>query len=77
MEKSKYLGLIIKKNELPRLKTCWHPIALLQSFLGLVNYYQVFKQNMHDLRALPNEILKKKNPWDWIAECWEAFEKNK
>ena len=31
-------------------------IALLQSFLGLANYYQILIQNMHDLRDLLNEI---------------------
>ena len=34
-------------------------VSSLQSFLGLVNFYQVFIPNMHSLRALFNEILKK------------------
>ena len=52
-------------------------IVSLQSFLGLANYYQVFIQNMHDLRTLLNELLKKDKTWDWTAECQETFEKIK
>ena len=32
---------------------------------------------MHDFRAPLNELLKKDKPWDWTAECQEAFEKIK
>ena len=44
-------------------------VASLQNFLGLANYYQVFIQNMHDLRVLLNELFQKDEPWDWTAEC--------
>ena len=50
-------------------------IALLQRFHGLANYYQVFIQNLHDLRACLKELLKKDKLWDWTAEYLEAFEK--
>ena len=50
-------------------------IALLQSFLGLAIYYQVFIQNMLDLCASIHELLKKDKPRDWTAEYQEAFEK--
>ena len=52
-------------------------IALLQSFLGLANYYQVFIQNMHDLHTPLNELLKKDKPWNWAVEYQEVFEKIK
>ena len=35
-------------------------IDSLQSFLGQANYYQIFISNMDDLRALPNELLRKR-----------------
>ena len=31
-------------------------VTFLQSFLGLANYYQAFIPNMHNLRALLNEL---------------------
>ena len=43
-------------------------IASLQSFLGLTNYYQVFIQNMHELRVPRlNKLLNKGKPW---GICW-------
>lgn len=59
-EKIKYLGHIIDKDgrrpnpeRAAAIKDMPAPnnIVLLQSFLGLANYYQVFIPNMHDLRA--------------------------
>ena len=61
MEKIKYLGHIIDKDGkrpdpewATMIKDMLAPdnIASLQSFLGLAYYYQVFIQNMHDLRGL-------------------------
>ena len=52
-------------------------IATLQNFLGLTNYYQIFIPNMHDLRALLNELLKNfgYELWVWTTEYQQAFEK--
>ena len=59
MEKIKYLGHIIDKDrrrpdpeQTTAIKDMPAPdnIASLQSFLGLANYYQIFKSNMHFLR---------------------------
>ena len=69
MEKIKYLGHIIDKDDrkpelepATALKDMPAPenISALQSFLGLVNYYQVFIPNKHNLRAPLNELLKKR-----------------
>ena len=52
-------------------------VTELQSFLGLVNFYQVFIKNMHELRALLNDLLKKDKKWKWTTECQAALEKIK
>ena len=85
-KKIKYLGHIIDKDG-RRPDPKWaaaikdmpapNNIALLQSFLGLANYHQVLIQNMHDMRASLNELLKKDKPWDWTVKCQEALEKIK
>ena len=78
LDKIKYLGhMIASKQILNELKiTAPDKNTPLQSFFLLSHYYQVFIQNLHDLRAtLLNELLKKDKPQDWIAECQEVFEK--
>ena len=86
VEKIKYRGHIIDKDgrrsdpeRAAAIKDMPAPdnIASLQRFLRLANYYQVFIQNMHDLRTPLNELLKKVKPRDWAAECLETFEENK
>lgn len=68
MNEIRYLGHVIDKNGRrpdPRraeaIKNMPAPknVNELQSFLGLANYYQVFINNMHELRAPLNELLKK------------------
>ena len=66
MKKIKYLGQIIDKDgrrpnpeRASTIKT-YRPLkmlGLLQSFLGLANYYNVFVPNMHNLRAPLNKLL--------------------
>ena len=48
-------------------------VSSLQSFLGLVNYYNVFVPNMHNLRGQLNECGKKGNEWVWIAESFQKI----
>ena len=78
MNKIKYLGYIIDKDgrrpdpERPTgIKDMPAPdnVTKLQSFLGLANYFQSFIKNLHDLRALQNELLKKDKKWKWTPEC--------
>ena len=65
MNKIKYLGHIIEKDgrrpDPERATAIKHipapdNVTTLQSFLGLANYYQSFIKNLHDLRALLNEL---------------------
>ena len=68
MNKIKYLGHIIDKDGRrldPERATAIkdmpspHNVTTLQNFLGLANYYQSFIKNLHDIRTLLNELLKK------------------
>lgn len=49
----------------------------LQSFLGLVNYYNNFVPNMHDLRAPLNKLLQTSSKWVWSNACQSSFERIK
>jgi hypothetical protein len=49
-------------------------VTELQSFLGLVNYYRKFLPNMSTMCAPLNNLLHKDVPWDWNAECRDAFQ---
>ena len=73
MEKIKYLWHIVDKdNRRPdperaaanKDMSAPDNIASLQIFLGLANYNQIFIQNMQDLCAPLNELLKKEKPLD-------------
>lgn len=86
LEQIKYLGHILNKDGRkpdPDRSTAIkdmpepHNVTTLQSFLGLVNYYQTFIKNMHKLRAPLNDLLKKDKKWDWTPECQSAFKQLK
>ena len=78
----KYLGHVINKEckkpgkshasaikDMPNTKD----VKSLQSFLGLVSYYQEFIPNLHNLRAPLNELLYKEKKWIWTKECEQVF----
>lgn len=78
MKEIKYLGHIIDKDgrrpdpeRAIAIKDMPAPenVTVLQSFLGLANYYQAFIPNMHNLRALLNDLLRKDKVWEWTPEC--------
>lgn len=46
----------------------------IQSFLGLVNYYRRFIQNLAKIAAPLTELLKKKNPFIWSTLQVKAFQ---
>ncbi|CAI2734266.1 unnamed protein product [Schistosoma spindalis] len=52
-------------------------VKMLQSFLGMINYYSHFVPNMHTLRAPMNALLTKNTKWNWNKECQVSFEKVK
>ena len=54
-----------------------HDRSSLQSFLGLVNYYNTFVPQMYELRAPLNALLVKDAKWVWSPKCQMAFEKIK
>ena len=65
MNKIKYLGHIIDKERATVIQYMPAPdnVTTLQSFLGLANYHQSFINNLHDLCAPLNELLKKDKKW--------------
>ncbi|KAA3677466.1 uncharacterized protein DEA37_0014526 [Paragonimus westermani] len=79
----KYLGFIVDCNgrrpdpaKISAIKDLPSPTnrVQLQSFLGLVNYYNSFVPNMHQLRAPLNNLLRKDTKWVWSHECQSAFD---
>ena len=55
----------------------WEPptkVPELRSFLGLVNYYRRFIKGYSAIAAPLTDLLKKNRPWEWTAECQEAFD---
>ena len=49
----------------------------LRSFLGLVNYYGKFIQNMSTIAHPLNNLLKHSTPWRWTQTCQDAFQQLK
>lgn len=47
------------------------------SFLGLVNYYGKFIQNMSTITLPLNRLLYKGAPWKWTKQCHDAFQELK
>ena len=48
-------------------------VSELKAFLGLVNYYGKFMQNLSTVLAPLYTLLKKKTPWRWQADQEKAF----
>ena len=78
----KYLGLLVDK-EGTRIDTDGTravreaPIPRnrdeLRSFLGLVNHYRKFIDNMSTICRPLNQLLEKNRHWEWSEECEQAF----
>ena len=52
-------------------------VSKLRAFLGLVNYYGKFMENLSTLLAPLYSLLRKNVPWRWQSEQQKAFEKAK
>ena len=52
-------------------------VSELRVFLGLVNYYRKFMQNLSTLLAPLYALLLKKVPWEWREEQQEVFGRTK
>ena len=48
-------------------------VPRLQSFLGLVNFYNRFIPNASRVLFPLNQLLQKDTPWEWSEECEAAF----
>ncbi|XP_072177830.1 uncharacterized protein [Diadema setosum] len=68
-------GLHPMKCKVDAIKNAPTPrnISELRSFLGLVQYYGKFMQNLATILHPLNELLKNDVPWRWTRECEEAF----
>lgn len=73
------LGVQPRKEKLQALIKAPPPTNLtqLRSYLGLVNYYSKYAQNLSDLLVPLYRLTKKDVKFEWSAECNEAFEKSK
>ncbi len=52
-------------------------VTELRSFLGLLNYYGRFLQNLSSRLQPLHNLLKQKQQWSWTAACDMAFEEAK
>ena len=52
-------------------------LSELRSFLGAINFYGKFINNMRNIRAPLDEWLKSTNSWSWFNECQQSFQKFK
>ena len=77
-----YLGLVVKEGQLSmdpvKLKgiTEWptpSTVKQLRAFLGFGNFYHRFIQKFSEIAMSLNGLLKKNVPFEWTAECQEAF----
>ena len=77
-----YLGFILDKNGIrtnpDKIKAVMHApaptnITELQSFLGGVNYYSKFIQNMAEIATPLYTLLKRDTAWKWTEKQQKAF----
>lgn len=47
---------------------------MLQTLLGLVNNYQIYISNRHNVMVLFNGLLNKNEKWRWTNKCQKAFD---
>lgn len=52
-------------------------VTQLRSFLGLVNYYSKFLENLATVLRPLHRLLEKDVVWDWSENCQRSFEKVK
>ena len=52
-------------------------VSELNSYSGMINYYQKFLPNLASMLAPLNELLRKETHWHWEQEQMHAFQKSK
>jgi hypothetical protein len=58
----------------------WMPptnVLEVQSFLGLVGYYQRFIKDFSKVAKRMTKLLEKNKPFEWTEECQTSFEELK
>ena len=84
--KVEYLGHVLSKEgcaQLPdkvqAINAAKEPkdVSELRTFLGCVNYYGKFLENLSTILAPLNRLLQDDIPWKWSRDCKEAFQKIK
>ena len=82
MDSVEYLGHLISSEgihaipeKVKAIAEAPHPknVNELQSFLGLINYYGKFIENLASILHPLNDLLKSTTPWNWTTECSKAF----
>ena len=85
-EDVRYLGHVIDKNgrhpipdKVEGIRGVQPPkdVSDLRTFLGMVNYYGSYLQNLSSVLAPLNNLLRDVVPWKWDADCQKAFDKVK
>lgn len=73
------LGIHKASSKIEAVKNAPRPTnrTELQSFLGLINYYHRFFQNLSEISEPLHVLLRKGNDWDWNVDCEKSFEKLK
>lgn len=81
-EQIEYCGYLIDRNGIHKVKKKTDAIANMKiptnrdevrAFLGLINYYGRFLQNLSTILYPMNQLLKDKVEFHWSTECEKAF----
>ena len=81
-----YLGFVVSKDgvhpDADKVNAIFNApiptdVSSLQSFLGLVNFYGRFVQNLSCVLHPLHELLKKNVKWKWTPKCQDAFDEVK
>jgi len=81
-----FLGHVINKEgvkptreNVKAIEQMKHPgnIRELRSFLGTINFYAKFIENIAEIRKPLNELLRKDTVFSWTKDCENAFEQLK
>jgi hypothetical protein len=72
-------GIHTLQSKLEVILKAPHPenVTQLRLFLGLLNYYGKFIENLSTIIHPLNELLKVETPWNWTPECAAAFQEAK
>ncbi|XP_011699197.1 PREDICTED: uncharacterized protein K02A2.6-like [Wasmannia auropunctata] len=72
-------GISKEKHKMEAVRKMPRPnnITELRAFIGLINYYGRFIENLSDVLRPLNNLLKKDVPFEWTKDCEIAFERAK